>query len=194
MTEVIVTFSGAVNATEADNPAIYRLTLPGKKGSYTARNAKTIKLKSASYNSAQDTVTLIPGKRFALTKPVELVVIGQAPSGLQDSLGRFINGGQSAIAQLSRHGATITDARREIAEVRTHRPRAFSLAPAAVDKLLEREAAVMTTVKHASRVQVGAFGHIAAVTKKRDARRDEPGPQIAPVRVDYRPPLQPWTD
>ena len=77
VTEVIVTFNGTVNATEADNPAIYRLTLPGKKGSYTAKNAKAIKLKSATYNPATDTVTIIPGKRFALTKPVQLVVMAR---------------------------------------------------------------------------------------------------------------------
>jgi hypothetical protein len=112
-TEVIVTFSGALNAAEADNPAIYRLTLPGKKGSYTAKNAKTIKLKSAVYDPAHDTVTLIPTKPFPLKKPVQLVIDGLPPSGLQDSLDRYLDGartgrpGGNAVAILSRGGATI---------------------------------------------------------------------------------------
>jgi hypothetical protein len=113
VTEVIVTFSGPVNAAEADNPAIYRLTLPGKKGSYTAMNAKAIKLRSAIYDAADDTVTLIPRKSFALSKPVQLVIDGQPPSGLQDGFGRLIDGartgkpGSNAVAILSRRGASV---------------------------------------------------------------------------------------
>ena len=113
VTEVIVTFSGAVNAAEAQNPAIYRLTLPGKKGSYTAKNAKVIKLKSALFNAANDTVTLIPSKPFAVGKPVQLRINGQPPAGLQDGAGRLIDGdhnrtaGGDAVAILSRGGASI---------------------------------------------------------------------------------------
>jgi hypothetical protein len=113
VTEVMVTFSGAVNAAEARNPSIYRLTLPGKKGSYTAKNAKVIKIKSAGYDAADDTVTLIPSKPFALTKPVQLLIDGQPPSGLQDGSGRYIDGahrrtpGSNAVAILSRGGAAV---------------------------------------------------------------------------------------
>jgi hypothetical protein len=105
--------SGAVNAAEADNPAIDRLTLPGKNCSYTAKNARTIKLRSAVYDSADDSVTLIPNKPFALTKPVQLVIDGQPPSGLQDASGRFIDGAHNgtpdsnAVAILSRGGASV---------------------------------------------------------------------------------------
>ena len=84
-----------------------------------------IKLKSALYNPTTDTVTLTPRKPFALTKPVQLLVEGEPPSGLEDSLGRLIDGdhngqaGGNAVAVLSRGGATLsagvyhpTDARR----------------------------------------------------------------------------------
>jgi hypothetical protein len=113
VTEVLVTFSGAVNAAEADNPAIYRLAMPGKKGSYTAKNAKVIKLKSAAFNAATTTVTLIPKKPFAVTKPVQLQVNGLPPSGLQDSTGRYIDGdhngtaGGNAIAVIAKRGVTV---------------------------------------------------------------------------------------
>ena len=39
VTFVVVTFSGPLNATQANEPGIYRLITPGKKGSYTAKNA-----------------------------------------------------------------------------------------------------------------------------------------------------------
>jgi cyclophilin family peptidyl-prolyl cis-trans isomerase len=111
--ELVVTFSGAVNAAEADDPALYRLATAGKKGSFTAKNAQVIKLKSAAYDSTDNTVTLVPRKPFALTKPVQLQVNGLPPSGLQDSTGRFIDGdhngtaGGNAVAILSRGGVAI---------------------------------------------------------------------------------------
>ena len=137
VTEVIVTYSGAVNAAEADNPAIYRLKLPGKKGSYTAKNAKMIKLKSAAYDSADDSVTLIPTIPFALKKPVQLLIDGQPPSGLQDGSGRFIDGahtgtpGGNAVAILSRSGPTVE----ALSEARAATRRAVGRI-AAIDALL----------------------------------------------------------
>ena len=179
---------------QAQNPAVYHLTLPGKKGSYTARNAKAIKVKSAAYNAATDSVTLIPARPFALTKPVQLVVSGTAPSGLQDSFGRLVDGGKNATALLGREGATITDARRDAAEGRQHLPSFIRPAPAAIDTLLEREGAGTVTAKHAGRADRRLQGQAATILKQPDARREEPGSTIAHLRVEYGPPLQPWTD
>jgi uncharacterized protein YjdB len=114
VTEIRVVFSGAVNPTGADNVATYRLAMPGKKGSFTAKNAKVIKLKSAVFNSSLATVTLTPKKPFALTKPVQLVVNGLPPTGLEDSVGRLIDGnhdgqaGGSAVAVLRGKGVTLS--------------------------------------------------------------------------------------
>jgi hypothetical protein len=111
--EILTTFSGAVNGPEAGSTAIYRLTLPGKHGSYTAKNARTIPLGSASYSSANDTVTLIPKKPFKITKPFQLLIDGLPPSGLQDSLGRLIDGdhdgrpGGNAVAILTRNEVSL---------------------------------------------------------------------------------------
>jgi hypothetical protein len=113
VTQILVTLSGQVNTAEAQNPSIYRLTTAGKKGSFTAKNAKVIALKSAAYNAANDTVTLTPKKPFALTKPVQLQVNGLAPSGLQDTSHRLIDGnhdgqpGGDAVAVLARGGITL---------------------------------------------------------------------------------------
>ena len=113
LTEVLVTFSGLVNATEADQTATYRLATPGKRGSYTAKNAGILKLRSAVYTGATNTVALTLAKPLTITKPVQLIVYGTGPSALSDSFGRDIDGGHTGVAGsntiaiLSKGGATI---------------------------------------------------------------------------------------
>ena len=113
VTAIVITFSGQVNTAEADSAATYRLATPGSHGSYTAKNAKTIKLRSANYNSSSETVTLTPKSPFKVTKPVQILVSGLPPSGLRDGLGRLIDGdhngttGGNATAILTRGGASI---------------------------------------------------------------------------------------
>jgi len=113
VTEVLITFSGPVNSTEADLTATYHLATPGNGGSYTAKNAGIIKLRSAVYSGATDTVALTPAKPFALTKPVQLIVYGTGSNGLKDTYRRFIDGanhgraGSNAIVILSSGGARI---------------------------------------------------------------------------------------
>jgi hypothetical protein len=65
-------------------------------------------------NAANNRVTLTPKKPFALTKPVQLAVNGETPSGLQDSEGRLIDGnhdgvaGGNGVAVLRPKGATLS--------------------------------------------------------------------------------------
>jgi len=138
VTEILVTFSGAVNAPEADETGIYRLVTPGKHGSFTAKNAGSIKLRSAVYNAASDTVTLLPKKAFSLSQPVELTINGNPPPGVQATFGRLIDGddngtpGGDAAAVLRRSGV-VTSA---IALARSSG--GPTLQAAAVDDLLER--------------------------------------------------------
>jgi plastocyanin len=114
VTQIVVTFSGAVNGAEADQVATYRLATAGKKGSFDAKNAGIIKLKSAVLRGANNVVTLTPKKAFALTKPVQFRVNGLSPAGLQDSFGRLIDGdhngqaGGNAIALLTRKMVTLS--------------------------------------------------------------------------------------
>jgi hypothetical protein len=106
VTEIVVTFSGGVDAMEAQETSLFRLVTAGKGNSFTAKNAAVIELSSAVYNAANDTVTLIPKKAFSLSKPVQLTINGTPPSGLLDSFGRFIDGnrdgqpGSNAVAVL----------------------------------------------------------------------------------------------
>jgi len=113
VTQITVDFSGPVNASEADRVATYRLAMPGRKGSFDAKNAAVIKLKSALYHAALDEVVLTPRKPFALSKPVQLRVNGLPPAGLQDTSGRLIDGnhdgqpGGNAVAVLRANGVTL---------------------------------------------------------------------------------------
>jgi hypothetical protein len=126
--QILLVFSGGLNATEAASTAEYGLVQAGKNGSFTAKNAKAIKLRSAVYDSADNTVTLTPKKGFVLSKSVQLIVNGEPPSGLEDSHGRLIDGnddgqaGGNAVAVLTGNGASIS---------------ALSGGSAAVDQLVE---------------------------------------------------------
>ena len=159
VTQIVISFSGAVNAGEAGSLATYRLATAGKNGSFTAKNAQVIKLKSTVYNPASDSVTLTPKKAFALTKPVQLVVHGEPPSGLQDSLGRLIDGGKNATALLGRRGVTITAVR----YTNTNEPQ-FLLESAAVDAVLEREGAI--AFNHAARAERRFRDEVAAIQRR----------------------------
>jgi hypothetical protein len=113
VTEINVTFSGEVNVDLADSIATYRLATPGKKNSYTAKNAGIIKLKNAIYTSSTNTVALTLKKPLVITKPVQLLILGTGPGGLQDAAGQLIDGdhngtaGGNAIAILTKKSATV---------------------------------------------------------------------------------------
>jgi hypothetical protein len=115
LTQIVVQFSGAVNTAQGDLTGNYRLALPGRHGSYTARNAPVIKLKNSVYDSATKTVTLTLRTPLALARrKLQLLINGSAPSGLTDNSGRLIGGdhsgtpGGNAIAYLSKSGVTIS--------------------------------------------------------------------------------------
>jgi len=132
VTEVLVIFSGAVNATGADRTGTYHLATAGDGGSYTAKSAGVINLKSASYNPTDDTVTLTPAKPFALTKPVQVVVYTSGPNGLQDTHRRFINGGKNLVV-FPTPGLVMRIEQSAGTDTRT------LPTPAAIDSLLERD-------------------------------------------------------
>jgi hypothetical protein len=102
VTEVFVIFSGPVNSSEADSAGTDPLATPGKKNSYTAKNAGVIKLKNAAYSPSTNTVALTPKKPFALTKPVQVLIYGTGPTALQDTDGRDIEGDDNGTARWKR--------------------------------------------------------------------------------------------
>ena len=111
--EILVGFSGGLNVAEAENTATYLLTVAGRDGSFTAKGAEPIQLRSAVYNASKDTVALFPKGPISLRRAVQLQVKGQPPSGLHDSYGRYIDGnrdgqaGSNAVAILDGSAATV---------------------------------------------------------------------------------------
>ena len=104
VTEIVVNFSGGLNASGADSLGSYQLTVAGKKNSFTGKGAKAVLLSAAAYVNAAHEVTLTPRKAFAVSKPVQLIIHGQPPGGLQDSSGQFIDGGSNGEFVISRKG------------------------------------------------------------------------------------------
>ena len=47
VTQIVIVFSGALDPSSANNKANYRLKMAGKKGSYTAKNATNLTIRSA---------------------------------------------------------------------------------------------------------------------------------------------------
>jgi hypothetical protein len=113
VTEIVVDLSGPVNSAQADDMATYLLAGANAKGSFTARNSPVIRLRSAVFDPANDTITLTPRKAFALNTPVQLTINGSSPSGLQDTAGQLIDGdgngaaGGNAVAVIRRTGVTL---------------------------------------------------------------------------------------
>jgi hypothetical protein len=92
VTRITLDWSAPLNASEAGSVSFFHLAMPGKKGSFAARNTKTIRVKSATWIPGSNEVVLTPAKPFALSKPVQLKVSGQGAAGLEDSQGRLIDG------------------------------------------------------------------------------------------------------
>jgi len=113
VTQILVTFSGPVDSIEADLTTTYRLSTQGKHGLFNAKGSKIFHLRKASDTASSDQVVLKPKTPFTLAKPVELIIFGTPPSGLQDSFGRYIDGadngqaGSNADVLLERRGVFI---------------------------------------------------------------------------------------
>jgi hypothetical protein len=94
VTAIVLNFSSGLDPSLAVDRGLYRLVSAGRGGSFTARDAKVIKVRNAGYlaASAPVTVTLVPSAPFSARKPVKLTIKGLPPSGLEDSEGRLIDG------------------------------------------------------------------------------------------------------
>ena len=96
VTQIVVGFSGAVNAAEAKSTKTYQLITGSAAGLFKPTKKALIKIKSAALSG--NSVTLKLKKPLKVSKAVELVVQGVAPNGLQDSAGRFIDGNHDGVA------------------------------------------------------------------------------------------------
>ncbi len=97
VTSYVLTFSGPLSASAAQNRGNYRLATAGKGNSFDAKNAKVLAIGSISYASTgkTSTVTLTIARPFKPSKPVQLRV--NASNSLDDSLGRPLGGGTTNV-------------------------------------------------------------------------------------------------
>jgi len=120
---IVLQFSEALNAANAQNLATYNLvTVPKSK----KQKGTAVKLAKASYDSTTFTVTLTTRKPLVLNPPIKLTV---EAASLLDTLGRPLDGGTNFVATLTKKGASVTSA---ISLARTD-----GLSVTAVDALLE---------------------------------------------------------
>ena len=152
-TVLALNFSGALNATSADNASAYPLAPIIKvKASGKGKNRRPATTKlgaavspaSAAYSASNNQVTLVPRGKLTASKPEELIVTGAL---LTDALGREIDGdddgqaGSDYVATVS--GTRLTTGGLPLA--RTHRQTA-SVADV-VDHLLDRGELTRDTVR-----------------------------------------------
>jgi len=114
VTQIVIGFSGALNASEASTIGTYELIAASKSGLFQPTKKNLVRIKSAKY--AGGAVTLKLKTPLRLKKGVELVVKGLPPSGLQDSSGRLIDGnhdgtaGGNAVAIIKKPAAVTIEA------------------------------------------------------------------------------------
>ena len=76
----------------AENVANYRIIAACADGRFGPNDARTIRIKSAVYNPATDTVTLTPVHRLNWHRRYEIKVNGSSPTGLTDLFGNLLDG------------------------------------------------------------------------------------------------------
>ena len=114
VTQLDVKFSGPLNATQAETTKFYRLGYPNSSGVVRAGNTGGVRVRAAKYDPATDSVSLTLNKPLALkAKVLDLVIEGTSPAGLQDIVGRFLDGadngqsGSNAVVSISKGGVSI---------------------------------------------------------------------------------------
>ncbi len=153
-TEVVIQFSGALNANAAENASAYEIApvitvkAAGKGKNHkpgTTKLGAPVALSSAVYDSSNQSVTLTSRVTLSATKPEELIVNG---SLLTDTLGREIDGSGDGRAG-SDYIATISGGRAAVGEIAVaRRAERHAAVRAAIDDLLARGELTRLTRRH----------------------------------------------
>jgi hypothetical protein len=94
-TSIIVTFSQPMDAARAESLAEYHLIGPGPDHKFGTRDDHRIRIRSARYNAATNSVVLRPVRRLPLHDKFQLTVKGTAPDGLTSTLGILLDGART---------------------------------------------------------------------------------------------------
>jgi hypothetical protein len=109
LSQVVLAFSGALDAGSAQNSADFRLAAVKKirKRGHTVTVLKPVRIGRLTYNANAQTVTLVPAGRVRLNQTYQLAI-----TGVSDAEGRPLDGnrdgkpGGNFVALLSRSGVT----------------------------------------------------------------------------------------
>ncbi len=94
-TAIVVSFSGPVNAADAENRRNYQLDAPAGKGKKAHLYTKPVSLGSAVYSPSTYSVTLTPtGRKLSPSAALRLVILG---TGIHDTTGRLIDAGHEGV-------------------------------------------------------------------------------------------------
>jgi hypothetical protein len=92
VTQIVVTLSGPVDSSAADQTITYGLSSQGKQGLFKRKVSTIFGLRKAVYTSSNNQLVLTPRTPFSLARSVQLTILGTPPRRLQDKFGRFIDG------------------------------------------------------------------------------------------------------
>ena len=95
LTKITLTFSESMNLSSLANISNYTLLDAGSSHIFGGKGNHLIKIASATYTSADDSVTLVLKKPDSLKDSIRLTVSAQPPSGLESAGGAFLNASSS---------------------------------------------------------------------------------------------------
>ncbi len=90
-TQLVVSFSEALNPTTASNTANYRLVRVVKNGRGGLRPSHAVPIRLISYNPTSHSVTITPRHRLPLNFVYRLVLNGSSSTGLADPAGNYLD-------------------------------------------------------------------------------------------------------
>ncbi len=90
-----LTFSEPLSATSAQNLANYRLVTAGRDHRFGTADDRSLALKSAAYNTSNDTVTLTSARPIGLKLRTQLTVNGSTTGGVSNTAGVLLDGNGS---------------------------------------------------------------------------------------------------
>ncbi len=96
-TRIVLRFSEPLDVTTAQDPANYRIIAPGKDGKFGTRDDTRIRVKSAVYDPASQTVTLRPRIRLNVHRRFQVTVGASVPHGVRDLKGRLLDGDRDGL-------------------------------------------------------------------------------------------------
>jgi uncharacterized repeat protein (TIGR01451 family) len=102
ITNIILSFSKALDPSTATDPANYTVRTPGPDNIFLTPDDQNVPIKSLVYNSAMNTLTITPQTPLKLAHFYRLAVGGPGAPGVTDPSGNVLNGDVPYVSYISR--------------------------------------------------------------------------------------------